>query len=109
MMLGKIFSMTGEAIGSMAQSLGADKVLKKATTFIDTNFRDPNLISNIETMLKTKYGEEEIYNDFDAYLKEFKIFSDLIETFYNIGSRTVPSQKGFVEEHLKKFSSLHKK
>lgn len=109
MMLGKFFSMTGETIGSMAQSLGADKVLKKATTFIDTNFRDPNLISNIETMLKTKYGEEEIYNDFDAYLKEFKIFSDLIETFYNIGSRTVPSQKGFVEEHLKKFSSLHKK
>ena len=103
-MLGEIVTATGCIVQSAAQSAGTDKLVTKATEFIDTKFRDPKLISGIEDQLRTKFGKETFYNDFDAYIKEYHTIEHAIDMFYNIGKTTILSNRTFVEKNLNMFS-----
>ena len=106
-MLGEIAAVAGGIVQSAAQSEGANKLVTKATEFIDTKFRDPKLISGIEDQLRIKFGEETFYNDFDAYIKEYHTIEHVIDMFYNIGKTTILSCRTFVEQNLNTFSGQY--
>ncbi len=106
-MLGEIAVVAGGIVQSAAQSEGANKLVTKATEFIDTKFRDPKLISGIEDQLRIKFGEETFYNDFDAYIKEYHTIERVIDMFYNIGKTTILSCRTFVEQNLTMFSGQY--
>lgn len=105
-MLGEI-AAAGGIVQSAAQSAGANKLVTKATEFVDTKFRDPKLISGIEDQLRNKFGEETFYNDFDAYIKEYHTIEHVIDMFYNIGKTTILSSRTFFEQNLNIFSGQY--
>lgn len=103
-MLSEIAAVAGGVVQSAAQSVGANKLVTKATEFVDTKFRDPKLISGIKEQLRIKFGEESFYNDFDAYINEYHTIEHVIDMFYNIGKTTIVSNRTFVEQNLKDFT-----
>ena len=103
-MLVEIANAAGGVVQSAAQSEGANRLVTKATEFVDTKFRDPKLITEIVGQLKIKFGEETFYNDFDAYIKEHHTIKRVIDMFYNIGKTTILSNRTFVEQNLKAFT-----
>lgn len=106
-MLGEIAAVAGGVAQSAAQSIGANKLVTKATEFVDTKFRGPKLISEIKEQLRIKFGEESFYNDFDAYINEYHTIEHVIDMFYNIGKDTIVSNRSFVVQNLKDFTVRH--
>lgn len=103
-MLGEIATAVGSVAQSAAQSEIGNRLITKATEFVDEKFRDPKLISKIEDLLRSKFGEEPFYNDFDAYITENNTLNSVFDMFYNIGKSNVLSKRSFVEKNLTDFS-----
>lgn len=106
-MIEGISKVAGKALSATGESVLSNEIIAKATEFVDLKFRDPKLISKIEDELRNKYGEEPVYNDFNAYITENNTISHVFDMFYNIGGTTVLSKRSFSEININAFSKQH--